>query len=128
MPAYLDTGLNWVDVRDVADGHLADQVLEEGSQERFHCQTGLLPVRFTRRGRWLCTAGMVGSSEAKRRLGKHSGAIAVDRESAGVARAALLGRYPFVLSSPLQILRNRVFPLTLSVVGESIMGYLVGKL
>lgn len=74
---------------------LADQVLEEGSQERFHCQTGLLPVRFTRRGSLLCTAGMVGSSEAKRRLGEDSGAIAVDMESAGVARAALLGGLPF---------------------------------
>ena len=74
---------------------LADRVLEEGSQERFDCHAGLLPVRFTRRGSLLCTASMMGSSEAKRRLGEDSGAIAVDMESAGVARAALLGGLPF---------------------------------
>ena len=74
---------------------LGDHVLDEATGERFDCQSDLFPVRFTRRGSLLSVDGVVSSAAQKLRLGEQWGALAVDMESAGVARAAALAGLPF---------------------------------
>ncbi len=74
---------------------LADRVLEEATRQRFECQTGLLPVRFDRHGNLLSVNAVVSTSIQKRSLGEQWGALAVDMESAGVARAASEAGLPF---------------------------------
>ncbi len=74
---------------------LADVVIDQDSQERFACSTDLLPVRFNRRGNLLSAGAVIISSEEKFRLGEKWQAVAVDMESAGVARAAAAAGVPF---------------------------------
>jgi adenosylhomocysteine nucleosidase len=79
----------------VADVVLADRVVDPVTQESFGCDTGLLPVRCTRRGALLSASSVIATSADKRRMGEQWQAIAVDMESAGVARAALRAGLPF---------------------------------
>jgi adenosylhomocysteine nucleosidase len=74
---------------------LGDEVMDEANRERFACDTDLIAVRFARRGRLLSANAVVTSSAQKLRLGKEWGAVAVDMESSGVARAAALAGLPF---------------------------------
>ena len=74
---------------------LAEQVIQQSTGERFDCRTDLLPVRCTHRGTLLMTDRVIRSAGEKRRLGKDWGALAVDTESAGVARAAARAGLPF---------------------------------
>jgi adenosylhomocysteine nucleosidase len=84
-----------VDGLKVADVLLADRVVDQVTQESFVCDTDLLPVRFTRRGALLSASSVVATSEEKHRMGEQWHAVAVDMESAGVARAALRAGLPF---------------------------------
>ena len=79
----------------LGDVILADRVIDEVTGQRFECQTDLLPIRFARQGGLLSASAVVSSSAQKIRLGNESGTIAVDMESAGVARAAILAGLPF---------------------------------
>ena len=72
-----------------------DAVVEESTGERFNCWTDLLPVRSARQGALLSVDAVVTASAEKLRLGKKWGAVAVDMESAGVARAAAKTGLPF---------------------------------
>jgi len=74
---------------------LGDQVLDATTGERFPCDTSLLPVGFHRRGVLLSVSAVVATSVQKRSLGEKWGAVAVDMESAGVARAAAQAHLPF---------------------------------
>lgn len=76
---------------------LADQVIEQTTGERFDCQTDLWPVRFAHRGKLLMTDRVIRSAAEKRQLGQDWGAVAVDTESAGVARAAGRAGLPFAV-------------------------------
>jgi adenosylhomocysteine nucleosidase len=79
----------------VADVLLADRVVDQATQESFACDTDLVPVRFTRRGALLSASSVVATSAEKRRMGEQWRAVAVDMESAGVARAAFRAGLPF---------------------------------
>lgn len=79
----------------VADVILADRVVDRATQESFACDTDLVPVRFARRGTLLSASSVVATSAEKRQLGEQWRAVAVDMESAGVARAALRAGLPF---------------------------------
>ena len=74
---------------------LADQIMEESTQQRFDCRTNLLPVKFTHQGRLLCAKEVVVSAVGKKRLGQRWEAVAADMESAGVARVAAGAGLPF---------------------------------
>ncbi|MBI4201064.1 MAG: hypothetical protein HY531_02095 [Chloroflexi bacterium] len=74
---------------------LADRVVELSTGEHFPCQGDLLPLRFVQRGALLCAHRVIGSAAEKQRLGEDWQAVAVDLESAGVARAAALAAVPF---------------------------------
>ncbi|OFW00326.1 MAG: hypothetical protein A3G20_01435 [Acidobacteria bacterium RIFCSPLOWO2_12_FULL_59_11] len=74
---------------------MADRVVDLATGEQFPCRGDLLPVRVAQRGVLLSANRVIGSAAEKRRLGKDWGAVAVDMESAGVARAAALTGVPF---------------------------------
>lgn len=74
---------------------LADQVIEEKSQQRFACQGAILPLPSCQRGSLLSVSGVIHAAEEKGRLGQRWGAVAADMESAGVARAAAQAGLPF---------------------------------
>jgi len=73
---------------DIGDIVVADSVVEESTQERFDCRQDLLPVKFVGQGSLLCVPEVVSAAGDKKRLNQKWGAVAVDMESAGVARAA----------------------------------------
>jgi adenosylhomocysteine nucleosidase len=79
----------------VADVVLADRVVDQATQESFACDTDFLPVRFTRRGALLSAISVVATAAEKHRMGEQWHAVAVDMESAGVARAARRAGLPF---------------------------------
>ncbi|MBI1956504.1 MAG: hypothetical protein HYS38_08935 [Acidobacteria bacterium] len=74
---------------------LADRVVDLSTGEQFPCRGDLLPVRVAQRGVLLSANRVIGSAAEKRRLGVDYKAVAVDMESAGVARAAALAGVPF---------------------------------
>ncbi|MBI4460445.1 MAG: hypothetical protein HY648_10360 [Acidobacteria bacterium] len=74
---------------------LADRVVDLTSGEQFTCRSDLLPVQHAHCGALLCSNRVVASATEKRRLGLDYSAVAVDMESAGVARAAVLAGLPF---------------------------------
>jgi adenosylhomocysteine nucleosidase len=73
----------------------ADEVIAMDSGERFRCQPSLLPTHDCRRGPLLSAQDVISTADEKQRLARDFGAIAVDMESAGVARAARQLRLPF---------------------------------
>jgi adenosylhomocysteine nucleosidase len=74
---------------------LAEAVIDSVSGERFHCQKGLLDIPTAHPGVLLSVPEVVTSAVDKRCLGARWGALAVDMESAGVARAAVSAGLPF---------------------------------
>ena len=79
----------------VGDVILANGVADQATSESLACDQNLLPVRSTRRGALLSATSVVATIEEKRRAGEQWQAVAVDMESAGVARAALRAGLPF---------------------------------
>ena len=73
----------------------ADEVIAMDSGERFRCQPSWLPAYDCRRGPLLSARNVISTADEKGRLARDFGAIAVDMESAGVARAARELRLPF---------------------------------
>ena len=67
---------------------LAEKVLDQETGRQFDCRDDLLPLPGIRRGNLLSVSGVITSAAEKRRLAQKWGAVAVDMESAGVARAA----------------------------------------
>ncbi len=74
---------------------LASEVLDQITGERFYSAPGLLPIRCSTSGKLLSASAVISSCEEKLRLGKQWEALAVDMESAGVARAAAQAGLPF---------------------------------
>jgi len=74
---------------------LADRVLAQETGEQFDCQVDLWPLEGVRRGSLLSATRVINSTAEKRRLAGEWGAVAVDMESAGVARAAAQAGIPF---------------------------------
>lgn len=66
-----------------------NKVADLASQQWFPCVPGLLPARCDMRGDLVAASAVICTSEEKRALGAAWQAVAVDTESAGVARAAL---------------------------------------
>jgi nucleoside phosphorylase len=67
---------------------LADHVLDQRTGERFECNGELWPVETAHRGGLLSATEVITSAVEKGSLAAQWGAVAVDMESAGVARAA----------------------------------------
>lgn len=67
---------------------LAEKVLDRETGRQFDCRDDLLPLPGIRRGSLLSVSGVITSAAEKRSLAQKWGAVAVDMESAGVARAA----------------------------------------
>ncbi len=74
---------------------VAEEVLDLRTGERFRCSEELLPETKAQRGVILAVDDVVQEADAKRRLGQQWSALAVDMESAGVARAATQSNLPF---------------------------------
>ncbi|OFV92202.1 MAG: hypothetical protein A3H28_01865 [Acidobacteria bacterium RIFCSPLOWO2_02_FULL_61_28] len=74
---------------------VADRVLDQETRERFDCDADLWPLEGVQRGSLLSVTKVVASAAEKRRLAREWGAVAVDMESAGVARAAVEAGVPF---------------------------------
>ena len=66
----------------------ANCVVDQSTGERFECSPNLWPLETGYQGGLLCAAEVICSAEEKRSLAGQWGAVAVDMESAGVARAA----------------------------------------
>ena len=77
-----------VDSLNAGDIVAADRVLDQRSGEQFDCSSGLWPTENARHGVLLSAAEVITSAAEKRNLADQWGAVAVDMESAGVARAA----------------------------------------
>jgi nucleoside phosphorylase len=77
-----------VDSLAVGDIVLPDHVQDQRTGERFDCNGGIWPVETGRRGGLLSATEVITSAAEKRSLAGKWGAVAVDMESAGVARAA----------------------------------------
>ena len=67
---------------------LADHVMDQQTGERYDCSGDLWPAQHAHRGGLLSAAEVIASAAEKRNLAGKWGAVAVDMESAGVARAA----------------------------------------
>ena len=74
---------------------LAEEVIEEATGEHFPCQPGLLPIVSCLQGSLLSAEAVVNSGTDKRALERRWGALAVDMESGGVARASKEMGVPF---------------------------------
>ncbi len=74
---------------------LASEVIEQETGERFACQTALLPIAPVLTGSLLSVSAVVNTAEEKRQLAERWGAVALDMESGGVARAAQGAGLPF---------------------------------
>ena len=74
---------------------VADRVLDQETRERFECDADLWPLEGVQRGGLLSVTKVITSVAEKRRLAREWGAVAVDMESAGVARAAAEAGLPF---------------------------------
>ena len=74
---------------------LAEEVIEGATGERYPCHAGLLPIDSAVQGSLLSAATVVISPDEKRALERRWGAIAVDMESGGVARASKELGVPF---------------------------------
>lgn len=72
----------------VGDLVLAETVIEESSGTLYACREALVPLRNAIRGIVLSTQAVVRTAERKHELANGWGALAVDMEAAGVARAA----------------------------------------
>lgn len=79
----------------VGDLVLAEEVAEETTGERFPCRASLLPIASSLEGVLLSAATVVTTARKKSVLADRWGAVAVDMESAGVARAAKEMGLPF---------------------------------
>jgi adenosylhomocysteine nucleosidase len=77
-----------IDSLAVGDIVVADRVLDQQTGETFNCGREPWSLAAARRGTLFCASEVITSTSEKRRLAEHWGAIAVDMESAGVARAA----------------------------------------
>ena len=77
-----------VDSLNAGDIVLADQVFDQRTGERFDCSGDLWPIENVHRGGLLSATEVITSAVEKRNLAGKWGAVAVDMESAGVARAA----------------------------------------
>jgi len=71
------------------------KVADVANKQWFPCDAALLPARCHLEGNLVAATEVVCSSEEKRALGAAWQAVAVDMESAGVARAALEAGLPF---------------------------------
>ena len=67
---------------------LADHIFDQRTGQRFECSGELWPVKNAHRGALLSATEVITSAAEKRDLADQWGAVAVDMESAGVARAA----------------------------------------
>ena len=74
---------------------VADAVIDSVSAERFHCRQDLLVVPNAHHGALVSVPEVAASAEEKRSLGARWRAMAVDMESAGIARAAVEAGLPF---------------------------------
>ena len=77
-----------VDSLNPGDIVLPHHVIDQRTGERFDCSDELWPVSNAHRGGLLSATSFIASAEEKRVLAGKWGAVAVDMESAGVARAA----------------------------------------
>ena len=73
----------------------AEAVIDAVSAERFRCRHELLVVPTAHFGVLVSVPEVAASAEKKRSLGTKWGAVAVDMESAGIARAAVEAGLPF---------------------------------
>jgi adenosylhomocysteine nucleosidase len=73
----------------------ADRVADARTGEAFDCSDALWPVENAHVGGLLCATRVIASAVEKRSLGGEWNAVAVDMESAGVARAASEGGVAF---------------------------------
>jgi len=77
-----------VESLNAGDVIVADRVFDQETRERFDCDADLWPLEGVQRGSLLSVPKVITSVAEKRRLAREWGAVAVDMESAGVARAA----------------------------------------
>jgi adenosylhomocysteine nucleosidase len=76
------------DSLNLGDIVLADSVIDQQTGERYDCSAELWRVENAHRGGLLSAGEVIRSAAEKRKLAGQWGAVAVDMESAGVARAA----------------------------------------
>ena len=74
---------------------MADAVIDAVSAERFRCRQDLLAVPTAHRGVLVTVPEVASSAREKHSLGRRWGALAVDMESSGIARAAVDAGLPF---------------------------------
>jgi adenosylhomocysteine nucleosidase len=82
------------DALHAGDLFVADEVIEELTGQRYACRKGLLPLSAAG-GSLLSARAVAASSASKEALARRWGAVAVDMESAGVARASNETGVPF---------------------------------
>jgi len=101
MPAFIDTGLNLVDVRDVAEGHLlAEEQGRPGERHILGCENLTLEEILTR-------LAAVSGLEAPRRRIPYAVALAAGAASTGWA--AMTGREPRVPLDGVRMARKRMW-------------------
>jgi adenosylhomocysteine nucleosidase len=84
-----------MDSLDLGDIVVADRVIDQRTGERFECTDEICAIENAPRGGLLSATEVIASTKEKRSLAAQWGAIAVDMESAGVARAAAQRGVPF---------------------------------
>ena len=74
---------------------MATEVIDNTNRERYPCTTTFLGNGNMKSGRLLCSSQVIAKANEKQNLGQQWDAIAVDMESAGVARVAQDAGIPF---------------------------------